>query len=141
MGKLLPFSMNYIFVCKNCNITKLESYRRTQASIPQMCITALANLIQASIKEDKKKIMFNKDKEILPFIDNYWESMTTLPRKTTLTWFTTIHKNLASNTTIFVSEETADGICFGLKSPDLLWIKPDYENTVKGGNPNDNTGE
>ena len=101
MGKLLPFSMNYIFVCKNCNVSKLESYRRTQATIPQMCVTALANLIQANTKEDKKKILFHKDKEILPFIDNYWESMTTLPRRTTLSWFTTIQHIYHAKVNIF----------------------------------------
>lgn len=138
MGKLLPFSMNYIFICKNCNVSKLESYRRTQASIPQMCITALANLIQANTKEDKKKIMYHKDKEILPFIDNYWESMTTLPRRTTLSWFTTIQKALLSNPTIFCTENVEGEISFGLAAPDLLWIKPDYENTAK---PNHETGE
>ena len=32
MGKLIPFSTNYIFFCKNCSNTGLESFRKCQAS-------------------------------------------------------------------------------------------------------------
>lgn len=39
LGKLLPFSMNYSFVCKNCSPTGLETYRKSQASkLPQSMI-------------------------------------------------------------------------------------------------------
>lgn len=31
-GKLLPFITNYVFVCKNCSATGLESFRKSQAS-------------------------------------------------------------------------------------------------------------
>lgn len=33
LGKLLPFSMNYTFSCKNCSPTGLESFKKTQASM------------------------------------------------------------------------------------------------------------
>lgn len=33
LGKLIPFSTNYIFVCKNCSPTGLESFRKSQASM------------------------------------------------------------------------------------------------------------
>lgn len=56
----------------------------------QICITALGNLAQASVKEGKPKTMFNKDKEIIPFIDTYWEGMTTMPRRVTQSWHATV---------------------------------------------------
>lgn len=31
LGKLVPFLSNYIFVCKNCSPTGLESFKKTQA--------------------------------------------------------------------------------------------------------------
>lgn len=31
-GKLLPFITNYVFVCKNCSASGLESFRKSQAS-------------------------------------------------------------------------------------------------------------
>lgn len=31
LGKLIPFSTNYVFVCKNCSPTGLESFRKSQA--------------------------------------------------------------------------------------------------------------
>lgn len=32
MGKLIPFATNYMFFCKNCSPTGLESFRKCQAS-------------------------------------------------------------------------------------------------------------
>lgn len=108
-GKLIPFATNYIFICKNCSPSGLESFRKSQASkfttivdckvdkklifsccgllaISQMCTTAIANLQQSSAKEGKCKIMFSKDMDIIPFIDQYWEAMTTMPRRVTQSW-------------------------------------------------------
>lgn len=31
LGKLVPFMMNYFFVCKNCSPTGLESFKKNQA--------------------------------------------------------------------------------------------------------------
>lgn len=31
LGKLVPFLSNYVFVCKNCSSTGLESFKKTQA--------------------------------------------------------------------------------------------------------------
>jgi Set1/Ash2 histone methyltransferase complex subunit ASH2 len=32
LGKLVPFMMNYFFVCKNCSPTGLENFKKNQAS-------------------------------------------------------------------------------------------------------------
>lgn len=37
MGKLIPFATNYIFFCKNCSPTGLESFRKCQASKLHLC--------------------------------------------------------------------------------------------------------
>ena len=46
--------------------------------------------MQTSIKEGKPRTMFHKDKEIIPFIDTYWEGMTTMPRRVTQSWHATV---------------------------------------------------
>lgn len=86
MGKLIPFATNYIFFCKNCSNTGLESFRKTQATISQMCVTAIANVQQAAHKKGQTKYLFDKDEEIIPFIEQYWEAMTTMPRRVTQSW-------------------------------------------------------
>lgn len=115
LGKLIPFATNYIFICKNCSPTGLESFRKSQASkssakwiafctliinsfslcfpqaISQMCVTAMANMQQAALKEGKSKILFNKDQEIIPYIEQYWEAMTTMPRRVTQSWWVSKH--------------------------------------------------
>lgn len=51
------------------------------AAFPQMCLTALANLQQEATKDGSNKTMFSKDRDIIPYIDQYWEAMTTMPRR------------------------------------------------------------
>ncbi|KPJ05990.1 Set1/Ash2 histone methyltransferase complex subunit ASH2 [Papilio machaon] len=81
LGKLVPFMTNYLFICKNCSPTGLETFKKNQAPFPQMCLTAIANLQQESSKEGNNKMLFSKDREIIPYIDQYWEAMTTMPRR------------------------------------------------------------
>lgn len=59
-----------------------------------MCITAIANLMQNSIKEGSSRQYFSRDREIVPYIDSHWEYMTSLPRRVTQSWHATIHKTL-----------------------------------------------
>ncbi|XP_065372374.1 set1/Ash2 histone methyltransferase complex subunit ASH2 isoform X1 [Calliphora vicina] len=129
MGKLVPFITNYVFICKNCSPSGLENFRRSQASIPQMCVTAIANMRQNSLKEGKPKSIFSKDKDIIPFIEQYWEAMTTMPRRVTQSWHTTVQRSLLKDVQItFIYEEHPEnGSMFGLLSSDLTQIKPSYE--------------
>ncbi|KDR18916.1 set1/Ash2 histone methyltransferase complex subunit ASH2 isoform X1 [Zootermopsis nevadensis] len=137
LGKLVPFMMNYFFVCKNCSPTGLESFKKNQAPFPQMCVTAIGNLMQASVKEGSPRVMFSKERDIIPFIDSHWEGMTTMPRRVTQSWHSTIHRALTKDVgTLFVCEEVAsDGNhpLFGLLAPDLTQIKPNYEAMIRGG--------
>lgn len=127
MGKLLSFSMNYVFTCKFCSPTGLEIYRRTQATIPQMCITTIANLQRKTMKDGNPRYLFSKDKEIIPFIEAYWESITTLARKQTTGWYSTILKSLQSLPTVFTSLDSNGELMFGLIEKDLETIKPSYD--------------
>ncbi|XP_043481338.1 set1/Ash2 histone methyltransferase complex subunit ASH2 [Leptopilina heterotoma] len=135
LGKLVPFMLNYIFMCKNCSPTGLESFKKNLAPFPQMCVTAIANLLQICQKENDHRTFFHKDKDIIPFIECHWESMTTMPRRVTQSWHATIHKALLKDVgTLFTMDENnTDGQLFGLITPDLLLVKPNYEAMIKGG--------
>lgn len=124
--------MNYIFICKLCSLTGLETYRRTSATIPQMCITTLANLQRKAEKDGNPKFLFSKE-EIISFIEMYWESITTLARKQTNTWHFNIIKTLQSHQNIFLTQENQDDILFGLKNKDLTVIRPQYESSKDEG--------
>lgn len=127
MGKLLSFSMNYVFTCKFCSPTGLETYRRISATLVQMCITTIANLQRASMKEGNPCFFFSRDQAVIPFIERYWESITTMPRKQTTGWHSTIQKTLQTHTNVFVCQENNGELMFGLVEKDLESIKPNYE--------------
>ncbi|XP_036322747.1 set1/Ash2 histone methyltransferase complex subunit ASH2 isoform X2 [Rhagoletis pomonella] len=135
LGKLVPFITNYVFVCKNCSQSGLEVFRKSQATIPQMCITAIANMQQNALKEGKTKFLFSKDKEIIPYIEQYWEAMTTMPRRVTQSWYSTVQRSLVKEvSTLFTYEENSEfGTMFGLVTQDLAQIKPNYDSMGKGG--------
>lgn len=133
LGNIVPFMMNYVFMCKNCSPTGLESFKKNQAPFPQMCVTAIANLLQLGQKDSDHRTFFHKDKDIIPFIEMHWESMTTMPRRVTQSWHATIHKALLKDVGILftMDENNTDGQLFGLVTPDLVFIKPNYEAMIK----------
>ncbi|XP_045494289.1 set1/Ash2 histone methyltransferase complex subunit ASH2 isoform X1 [Colias croceus] len=135
LGKLVPFMSNYLFICKNCSPTGLETFKKNQATFPQMCLTAIANLRQESIKEGSNKSLFSKDKQIIPYIDQYWEAMTTMPRRVTQSWYATVQRALIKDIQVtFTYEEDAhQGPMFGLFNLQLTNIKPNYEAMIKQG--------
>ncbi|XP_058798250.1 set1/Ash2 histone methyltransferase complex subunit ASH2 isoform X2 [Phymastichus coffea] len=134
LGKLVPFMTNYVFMCKNCSQTGLESFKKSQAQFPQMCVTAIANLMQICQKENNNRLLFHKDKDIIPFIEMHWESITTMPRRVTQSWHSRIFKALTKDLgTLFITEENQiEGSLYGLINSDLFTIKPNYEAMIKG---------
>ena len=40
--------------------------------------------------DPEQKILFHKDKDIIPFIETHWESMTTMSRRVTQSWHATV---------------------------------------------------
>lgn len=134
LGKLVPFLYNYVFLCKNCSPTGLETFRKSQAQITQMCVTAIANLQQLSAKEGANRVMFNKDKEIIPYIEYHWEALTTTSRRVTQSWHSTVTKTLIKDIHIlFVFEDSPDGQFYGLTNTDLTHVRPNYDAMIKGG--------
>ncbi|XP_035438516.2 set1/Ash2 histone methyltransferase complex subunit ASH2 isoform X1 [Spodoptera frugiperda] len=135
LGKLVPFMTNYLFICKNCSPTGLETFKKNQAPFPQMCLTAIANLRQESAKEGTNRLLFSKDREIIPYIDQYWEAMTTMPRRVTQSWYATVQRALIKDIQVlFTYEEDANqGPMFGLFNMELTAIKPNYEAMIKQG--------
>jgi len=55
-----------------------------------MCVTAIGNLMQESNKSGNPQLYFSRDKEIIPFIESHWESMTTTARRVTQSWHSTV---------------------------------------------------
>lgn len=100
-----------------------------------MCITAIANLQQTSLKEGTNRTMFSKEKEIIPYIEFHWEALTTTSRRVTQSWHITVTKALIKDIHIlFVFEDhPTEGHLYGLVNTDLMQIKPNYEAMIKGG--------
>jgi len=81
--------------------------------------------------------MFSKDKDIIPFIDKYWECMTTRQRPGKMTWPNNIVKTMSKERDVFLVKEHPDPGSkdpeedypkFGLLDQDLSNIGPAYDN-------------
>lgn len=152
LGKLVPFMMNYVFLCKNCSPTGMESFKKNQAQFTQMCITTIANLMQNSLKEGSSRQYFSRDREVITYIESHWEYMTTMPRRVTQSWHATVHKTLLKERgLVFVIQEpgsdanlalTSNDCMVGLLSLELINIRPNYEAMVRAGHlkPTDISG-
>lgn len=105
------------------------------SEITQMCVTAIANLQQSSLKDGSNRSLFSKDKEIIPYIEYHWEALTTTSRRVTQSWHATVYKALHKDLhTVFAAEENQiEGHIYGLTSTDLTQIKPNYEAMIRGG--------
>uniref|UniRef100_A0A8C4DNY2 Set1/Ash2 histone methyltransferase complex subunit ASH2 n=1 Tax=Dicentrarchus labrax TaxID=13489 RepID=A0A8C4DNY2_DICLA len=133
----LPFMTNYVFHCNVCHHSGNTYFLRKQANLKEMCLTALANLTWRSRTQDEHpKTMFSKDKDIIPFIDKYWECMTTRQRPGKLTWPNNIVKTMSKERDVFLVKEHPDPGSkdleeeypkFGLLDQDLGTIGPSYD--------------
>ncbi|XP_070706561.1 set1/Ash2 histone methyltransferase complex subunit ASH2 [Pempheris klunzingeri] len=133
----LPFMTNYVFHCNVCHHSGNTYFLRKQANLKEMCLTALANLTWRSRKQDEHpKTMFSKDTDIIPFIDKYWECMTTRQRPGKLTWPNNIVKTMSKERDVFLVKEHPDPGSkdpeeeypkFGLLDQDLGNIGPSYD--------------
>ncbi|XP_008300040.1 set1/Ash2 histone methyltransferase complex subunit ASH2 isoform X2 [Stegastes partitus] len=133
----LPFMTNYVFHCNVCHHSGNTYFLRKQANLKEMCLTALANLTWRSRAQDEHpKTMFSKDKDIIPFIDKYWECMTTRQRPGKLTWPNNIVKTMSKERDVFLVKEHPDPGSkdpeeeypkFGLLDQDLGNIGPSYD--------------
>ncbi|XP_068130705.1 set1/Ash2 histone methyltransferase complex subunit ASH2 [Hyperolius riggenbachi] len=134
----LPFMTNYSFHCNVCHHSGNTYFLRKQANLKEMCLTTLANLTWQSRNQDEHpKTMFSKDKDIIPFIDKYWESLTTRQRPGKMTWPNSIVKTMTKERDVFLVKEHPDPGSkdpeddypkFGLLDQDLANIGPAYDN-------------
>uniref|UniRef100_A0A8C1WWQ6 Set1/Ash2 histone methyltransferase complex subunit ASH2 n=2 Tax=Cyprinus carpio TaxID=7962 RepID=A0A8C1WWQ6_CYPCA len=134
----LPFVTNYVFHCNVCHHSGNTYFLRKQANLKEMCLTTLANLTWRSrTQEEHPKTMFSKDKDIIPFIDKFWECMTTRQRPGKLTWPNNIVKTMSKERDVFLVKEHPDPGSkdpeedypkFGLLDQDLANIGPSYDN-------------
>ncbi|KAJ8400095.1 hypothetical protein AAFF_G00401340 [Aldrovandia affinis] len=134
----LPFITNYVFHCNLCHHSGNTYFLRKQANLKEMCLTSLANLTWRSRTQDEHpKTMFSKDKDIIPFIDKFWECMTTRQRPGKLTWPNNIVKTMSKERDVFLVKEHPDPGSkdpeedypkFGLLDQDLANIGPSYDN-------------
>ncbi|CAH8663114.1 unnamed protein product [Schistosoma rodhaini] len=122
IGKALPFLTAYHFMCKKCNPIGEEVFSRKQANFTVMCQTALANLML----KHGGRLYFMEMKELIPFLEEYWEELTTQPRRSNNSWYPNIHKTLTSSD-VFKTVETSDGLCVCLSNTDLTKIGPSYD--------------
>jgi Set1/Ash2 histone methyltransferase complex subunit ASH2 len=66
----------------------------------EMCVTALANLSHSSSSKGKSNKdgsgtkLFSLQKDIIPFLEQNWEALTTQARRATHSWHTTLQKTL-----------------------------------------------
>ncbi|KAK1800837.1 hypothetical protein P4O66_006033 [Electrophorus voltai] len=158
----LPFMTNYVFHCNVCHHSGNTYFLRKQANLKEMCLTALANLTwRSKNQEEHPKTMFSKDKDIIPFIDKYWECMTTRQRPGKLTWPNNIVKTMSKERDVFLVKEHPDPGSkdpeedypkFGLLDEDLANIGPSYDSqkqtttvtttgSLNGGLPPPGTGK
>ncbi|XP_069774043.1 set1/Ash2 histone methyltransferase complex subunit ASH2 isoform X3 [Narcine bancroftii] len=139
----LPFMTNYIFHCNLCHHSGNTYFLRKQANLKEMCLTGLANLTWRSRTQDEHpKTMFSKDKDIIPFIDKYWECLTTRQRPSKITWPNNIVKTMTKERDVFLVKENPDPGSkdsqedypkFGLLDQDLSNIGPAYDTQKQGG--------
>lgn len=124
------FMVCYVFTCKDCSPTKTESWIPKQASeflrslslsiflsltlppsgFSHMAITVLANLTAETLKAEGRlnvnsgegdPVYFGLYEKILPYFDNNWENLTSMPRRAKNTWHQTLQKALAKETGLF----------------------------------------
>ncbi|XP_049721382.1 set1/Ash2 histone methyltransferase complex subunit ASH2 isoform X4 [Elephas maximus indicus] len=139
----LPFMTNYSFHCNVCHHSGNTYFLRKQANLKEMCLSALANLTwQSRTQDEHPKTMFSKDKDIIPFIDKYWECMTTRQRPGKMTWPNNIVKTMSKERDVFLVKEHPDPGSkdpeedypkFGLLDQDLSNIGPAYDNQKQSG--------
>lgn len=105
-----------------------------------MCVMALANMTYDlhSKNGDKDKLTtsdgeltyFHLEKDIVPYFDENWESLTNIPRRVKTSWHQTLQKTLMKETELFAVHPD-DENKFALKEKNLLDIGPLLESIKK----------
>ncbi|XP_070187573.1 set1/Ash2 histone methyltransferase complex subunit ASH2-like [Littorina saxatilis] len=128
VGKSLPFMTCYQFYCKNCSQTTAESFTKKQATFSQVVYQAMANLTCTAQQEGEDRPEFSKDMDIIPFIEKNWDNMTSMTRRTKLTWHKTVQNTMMKEPELYtVIPDEGNEAYFALVNQDLTKIAPAYD--------------
>nr|CAG4640739.1 EOG090X03NS [Eulimnadia texana] len=97
--------------------------------------------MQASSKEGDLKQFFSLERDIIPYLEHYWEHITTMPRRVTQSWHATIQKTLQKERGLLFlcheldSDSGSSNLesLYGLVTQDLVNIRPNYEAMIRAG--------
>uniref|UniRef100_A0A914Y6U6 B30.2/SPRY domain-containing protein n=1 Tax=Panagrolaimus superbus TaxID=310955 RepID=A0A914Y6U6_9BILA len=140
----LPFMVCYVFRCQDCATDSKESWTPKQTNFAHMTVMALSNLTYnyfAEKDEYKTDVFqaskdnvkyFHLEKEIVPFFEENWESLSNFPRRVKNSWHQTIQKTLAKETELFTINPENE-LEFALNERNLLDIGPLLESIRKLG--------
>ncbi|KJH47899.1 hydroxyacylglutathione hydrolase [Dictyocaulus viviparus] len=140
----LSFMVCYVFHCKDCSPTGIETWIAKQANFSHMCVTVLANLTAEKLKKEGyqktgEHVYFNLQDTIIPYFDANWENLTSMPRRIKNTWHTTLQKTLIKDVELF-KVNPDDENSFALLETNLADIGPVNE-SVKQIGKKTSTGE
>ncbi|KAB1257629.1 Set1/Ash2 histone methyltransferase complex subunit ASH2 [Camelus dromedarius] len=137
----LPFMTNYSFHCNVCHHSGNTYFLRKQASKDKLWSPAdfplMITVLFSAIVVNLRTIELNILLDIIPFIDKYWECMTTRQRPGKMTWPNNIVKTMSKERDVFLVKEHPDPGSkdpeedypkFGLLDQDLSNIGPAYDN-------------
>uniref|UniRef100_A0A914ES74 B30.2/SPRY domain-containing protein n=1 Tax=Acrobeloides nanus TaxID=290746 RepID=A0A914ES74_9BILA len=128
----LPFMVCYVFNCQDCSSDKKESWTPKQANFSHMCVMAIANMTFnyfEKISPDVVKLSqeqtkyFNIEKEVIPFFEENWESLTSQTRRKTNSWHASLQQILTNDTYVFTQKPDNKNEV-ALKERNLLEIGP-----------------
>ena len=115
----MRFQTNYAFLCRTCNAGQ-ESFARRQSNFAQMCETVLANLTA----DGDPHVAFS-GRQVISYLEQNWDHVTTLPRRVKQTWHNTVLKTMQKESELFVCDQTeAVDPLFALRNQDLTRIAP-----------------
>ncbi|VDM57953.1 unnamed protein product [Angiostrongylus costaricensis] len=144
----LSFMVCYVFHCKDCSPTGIETWVAKQANFSHMCVTVLANLTAEKLKKEGQKVgfemllcslHFSLQNTIIPYFDANWENLTSMPRRIKNTWHTTLQKTLIKDTELFKGLPD-DENSFALLETNLADIGPVNESVKMSGGDSDIDG-
>lgn len=80
------------FSCSTFSVVLHPHPISSPTELRDMCITALANLQHSSQKDSRggSGTMFSLQRDVIPFLEQNWEALTTAARRSTQSWHTTV---------------------------------------------------
>ncbi|XP_055345567.1 set1/Ash2 histone methyltransferase complex subunit ASH2-like [Paramacrobiotus metropolitanus] len=117
----IPFSLSYNYLCVTCTAASggsgagggISELKERPPTYLQISITAMANLTHYAAAQGLPDKSFAA-RQILPFINQFWDAMTGAASRTEGMWQETIIKTLASYPAVFHAELGRAGVSYSL---------------------------